>query len=67
MLQRLNAVEQHLHSIADRKFPPRSLADNLARVLVEHVTIARERVNRDQPFDEQILQLNKEVRSEWCL
>ena len=60
MLDRVHFVEKHVHTVADGELATGALADDLAGVLMKHIAITGQRVNGDQAFDEQILQLDEE-------
>src|ERR1035441_610775 len=57
----VHAVEEHAYAIADGKLAARALAHNLANVLLISVLVAGQRVDGDQPFDEQVGQLHEEA------
>src|SRR5205823_2704490 len=58
-LQRIHPVQQHPNLISDREFPPRTLSDDLAHVLVIRVPVARKRLNGNQALNEQIREFHK--------
>ena len=58
----IDAVDQHANSLSQAVSFARSLADDLARVLVVCVVVVGERIQRDQAFDEQVGQLDEETK-----
>src|SRR2546423_12780371 len=58
---RVDAVEDDAHFVADGKLATGALADDLADVLMISVLVARQRVDRDQAFDEEVGQLDEDA------
>src|ERR1700687_4651585 len=60
LLNRIDAVDQHAHTISQAVCFAGVLADDLARGFVESVVVVVERVQRDQAFDEEVGEFDEE-------
>src|ERR1043166_3226399 len=55
----VDAIENHPHLVADGKLSPCPPADDLPDILLVRVLIARQRIDRDEPLDEQLRQFDE--------
>src|SRR5579863_87049 len=62
LLHRINAVNQYANSLPQAVSFARALANDLLRAFVIHVAVVDQRVQRHQPFYEQIGQFDKESK-----
>src|ERR1043165_1424320 len=58
---RIDAVEDDAHLVADGELAAGALADDLADVLLISVLVARQRVDRNEAFDEEVGQLDEDA------
>src|SRR5690348_5168550 len=57
----VHAVQDYADLVADGKLAAGTLAHDLADVLLISVLVARQSVDRDEPFDKEIGQFNEET------
>src|SRR5260370_42209209 len=57
---RIHFVQQNPHRVPDRELTPCALANYLPRILVKHVAVAGQRIDRNQSFHKKILKLDEE-------
>ena len=61
LLYRIDAVDANAHALSEAKGFARALADDLARVFVVGVAVIRERLQRDEAFDEEVGEFDEEA------